>query len=317
MHKESWETIATKVKNLQGEEPSWKHCANVYAKFNTKKGKVPYKYDRCGRKPWKLTKQNTAFIKSRLLALRNKTVCTSTTLQREVARAPPQGLGLQVSKSSIKQVLHDAGYRWMPRAKKLKYSKEARDARLKFAKSVLNLSAADLSAKLSMSIDGVVLGLPPTDPAERASYCKNGDSHVWRKPAEALNADLLGGNSYSHQLPAERALPLWAGIAAGGVAPLTFHASKKLNSEEWVKDVVESGVLRQALREVNPKQKKGPWHILCDNETFLGTKQSREALAEQDIHLWHVPPRSPDLNPIEKYWYHNIITLSYCGLIVF
>ena len=39
VHDESWEAIAKKVRNLQNKPPSWKMCANVYAKFDTKQGK--------------------------------------------------------------------------------------------------------------------------------------------------------------------------------------------------------------------------------------------------------------------------------------
>ena len=46
----------------------------------------------------------------------------------------------------------------------------------------------------------------------------------------------------------------------------------------------------------------GPWHILCDSESFLATKASEAAYKKMDIKLWQVPPRSPDLNPVEKFW---------------
>ena len=39
---------------------------------------------------------------------------------------------------------------------------------------------------------------------------------------------------------------------------------------------------------------------MCDNEELLDA--SRSAHAEVGVKLWRVPPRSPDLNPVEKYW---------------
>ena len=42
--------------------------------------------------------------------------------------------------------------------------------------------------------------------------------------------------------------------------------------------------------------------MLCDNESFLKTQQSQRAHAAIGIAPWHVPPRSPDLNPVEKFW---------------
>ena len=46
----------------------------------------------------------------------------------------------------------------------------------------------------------------------------------------------------------------------------------------------------------------GHRHILCDNEAFLRAPKSRAAHRDAGMALWKLPPRSPDLNPIEKYW---------------
>ena len=43
------------------------------------------------------------------------------------------------------------------------------------------------------------------------------------------------------------------------------------------------------------------WFVLCDNEAFLRTRDSAAAHATANVILWSVPPRSPDLNPIEKF----------------
>ena len=45
-----------------------------------------------------------------------------------------------------------------------------------------------------------------------------------------------------------------------------------------------------------------PWHVLCDNEKFLDAKDSQAAYTARGVVLWHVPPRSPDLNPVEQFW---------------
>ena len=43
-------------------------------------------------------------------------------------------------------------------------------------------------------------------------------------------------------------------------------------------------------------------HVLCDNERFLSTKVALIEHSSAGVVLWQVPPRSPDLNPIERYW---------------
>ena len=46
----------------------------------------------------------------------------------------------------------------------------------------------------------------------------------------------------------------------------------------------------------------GPWTILCDGESFLRAKVSMAAYRAKKITLWAVPPKSPDLNPVELFW---------------
>ena len=46
----------------------------------------------------------------------------------------------------------------------------------------------------------------------------------------------------------------------------------------------------------------GPWLIVCDNESFLETFATKAAHVKARVELWHVLPRSPDLNPVELFW---------------
>ena len=56
------------------------------------------------------------------------------------------------------------------------------------------------------------------------------------------------------------------------------------------------------LRQLRPHKRTKPWLILCDGEHFLTSKEAKKAHAEKGIALWQIPPRSPDQNPIEKFW---------------
>ena len=53
-----------------------------------------------------------------------------------------------------------------------------------------------------------------------------------------------------------------------------------------------------------PRNLKGTFRIWCDGETFLRAPASRKAYAKaKNIALWEkMPAKSPDLNPVEKYW---------------
>ena len=189
----------------------------------------------------------------------------------------------------------------MPRSQKRKYSTKQKKVRVKFAKAVLRLSKARLRAKLNMSMDGVVLSMPPTTEIERYNYCWGGVTHMWRRKTEGNLPMLAGADDYEKQVPLERAIPLWGGISEGGYASVLFHPTKKTNQEEWSKAVRE-GKLTDALRALNPRKPPGPWTILCDNESFLRAKLSMAAYRPKHIELWGVPAKSPDLNPVEMFW---------------
>ena len=78
---------------------------------------------------------------------------------------------------------------------------------------------------------------------------------------------------------------------------------RKLHASEWA-TIVRSGKLTAAIRALSPVRKRGPWHVLCDNESFLDAAPCAKAHMLKRIKLWHIPPRSPDLNPVEQVWAH-------------
>ena len=124
---------------------------------------------------------------------------------------------------------------------------------------------------------------------------------MWRKPSEANSPELAGQNSLPRQVPLARTLPMWGGVSAGGFSVVAFHQTKKMSVDEWVGHL-ERGRLRAALSNINPQKPEGPWTVLCDGESFLHAKASKDACRQQKVKLLTVPPRSPDLNPVEKFW---------------
>ena len=82
---------------------------------------------------------------------------------------------------------------------------------------------------------------------------------------------------------------------------MMFHKWKKVNQTEWAA-AVDDGKLESACKVTRPDKHEGPWRILCDNESFLSASQSRAAHRKARVLLWQIPSRSPDLNPVEKYW---------------
>lgn len=295
--KHEWSEIISRVANLEGEHPSETQCRDVYKSFNRRLGRRKYRYAKCGRKAWKITKAVKNYLVRRLLAVRRSGLCTSTSLQRDLL----QDKDVQVTCDAIRKVLRSCGYKWLPRSQKPKYSAALKAKRLLFANEVLDMTVPELHRFLTMAMDGVVLSLPPADEVDRANYCRIGESHMWRKPGEAAKPELSGADLYAKQIPYARAVPMWGGIGPGGFGLVMFHQWKKVNQEEWAA-AVDSGRLVAACKSARPDRQRGPWHILCDNESFLKAPASRTAHRRVNVHLWHIPARSPDLNPVERFW---------------
>jgi hypothetical protein len=135
----------------------------------------------------------------------------------------------------------------------------------------------------------------------RENYCHACDTHVWRTPNEKYSPELAGADKYSKQAPPSRVVPLWGGVSADGFATVLWHKQRKVSQEDWAA-AVRAGRLVAALRAVNPGRHVGPWHVLCDNESFLRAPLSRKAHRAAGVVLWKIPAGSPDLNPVEKYW---------------
>lgn len=50
-----------------------------------------------------------------------------------------------------------------------------------------------------------------------------------------------------------------------------------MDEDEWVA-AVRSLRLQKAIKKLKPTLRTGPWWVLCDNESFLRTASSREAI---------------------------------------
>ena len=296
MKTRSWEKIAKIAVNLKGKRPNWKLCSEVFKRLSTTTGHVAYKYANCGRKST-LTPALRQWLISRLLALRTKCVCTSTTLQRELAQTQK----VKIHASAIRKFLSAEGYKWLLRIKTPKYSEDVKAERRAFARRVLALTPAQMKAEVRCCLDGVVFVIPPKNVVSRENFCRGQDTHIWRKPGEGASPELAGHDNYPKQAPPDRCIPLWGGAGPGGFAPVFWHATRKITSEQWA-EVVRDGKLPEALRSVNLGKTRGPWGMLCDNETFLRARPSRVAHERKNITIWEIPAKSPDLNPVEKFW---------------
>ena len=290
--------IALQVKNLSEGHPTPRTCRNVYEAFSTQAGRRKSQYNNCGRQAWKLTVDTQRFLIKTLKKLRRQGVCTSETLKMQLARE--KGVRLEVS--TIRKFLKSRGYYWLPRAQKRKYSAKQMRERLAFAEQVVALKASGLRKKLALSMDGCVLPMPPRDPTEKMNFLRHLETHMWRLKSERLQPDLAGCDFFNKQMTMDRAIPLWGGIGPNGFATVLMHAKRKLTVSEWVTALKNKKLLDVAKKTCIPDKPNGPWYILCDNETFLHAAACKAEYSKQKLRIWKIPAKSPDLNPIERFW---------------
>ena len=108
--KYAWADVCKSVVTMAGTHPSIRTRQRVYASYNKKLGRRVFKFARCGRKRWKVTRNVEAFVVRRLRALRQRCICTSTTLQRELKKS----MDIVLECSTIRRILARHGYRWRP-----------------------------------------------------------------------------------------------------------------------------------------------------------------------------------------------------------
>ena len=156
----SFAAIAGKVLNRMKERPPKRTVAHVYRKFSNKIGVRKFHYHKSGRKPYKLTEETRAFLIRRLLHLRKMTYCTSSVLQKVLAKER----GMRVDASSIRSCRRDHGSKWLRRSQKRKYNSTDRKARREIARFILKLKPSELSTRFVMDMDGVICARPPSDP---------------------------------------------------------------------------------------------------------------------------------------------------------
>ena len=74
-----------------------------------------------------------------------------------------------------------------------------------------------------------------------------------------------------------------------------------MHQDEW-EAVVQSGAFVKAIKALKPVKRNGPFSVLSDNEAFLRTKICNAAHKAAKVKLFKIPARSPDCNPVERFW---------------
>ena len=203
------------------------------------------------------------------------------------------GLSLQMaSRRTFSRHLNLLGYRFLQARKKGLLTEKDRKRRLSFARKTKRLclgpNANFWCDEVAFCLDGVSF-VHKYYPFNAAMTPK---SRVWRKKSEGLEITTKG----SKELPGGRRVHVMVAIAYGKGVVLRVPYTK-MDGPFFAQFIKEH--FRIAFGRAGPKQ-KGRRLFIMDNDPCQTSKVAMKALEDIEAEMHVIPPRSPDLNPIEN-----------------
>ena len=191
------------------------------------------------------------------------------------------------SNRTVRRCLNKNGYSYLQSRKKGLMTAEDRENRVKFCLKVKGLKCADFWKKyISMYIDGVGFQFKtrPLDQARAPS------SREWRLRSEGLKVTMKGQKEGSHNANFMVGISYRKGVVAVQqyFGPITGKKCAKITNETLAPAIEDRA--RRILQDGCPRQ---------------NSKASLTAFDQNNIKVFKIPARSPDLNPIENL-FHTI-----------
>lgn len=249
----------------------------------TAKDKAPGKNRHlCGRKR-KLTPDHEALILGRIAELRERE--GSFTSRRLMDRT-----GIRhVSDRTVRRLLNRKGYFFLQARKKGLMSETDKAKRVEFARKMQeNYPPTVWTDNLAFYLDGVSF-VYKTNPMDQARAPKG---RVWRKKSEGLKQGCLAKGSKAGT--GGKVAKMMVAITHGkGV--LTCERYEKMDAQYF------TSFIDQHFDTMFERSGKGLNRLwLQDGDPSQNSKSACDAMARCHAELLKIPPRSPDLNPIEN-----------------
>ena len=200
------------------------------------------------------------------------------------------GLCYNVSHMTVRRCLYEQGYRYRRARKKGLLSQKDLLLRLKFCKKVKRTLSGKLWQEgISFYLDGTGFA-HKTNPYDQARATK---SMVWRKRDEGLSVKCT--TKGSHEGSGGKVANFFVAIAYGKGVVLCEQYMGHVNGQMFA-DFIREHFKKTFNKSVNPTGKL----FLQDGDPSQNSKKAKIALDEVGSRQFSIPPRSPDLNPIEN-----------------
>ena len=240
-------------------------------------------------RPRKLSPRDERAIITSLIRLRenNNGNLYSTDIQNDA------GLG-HVSNMTVRRVLASKGYRCTQCRRKGQLSKKDLQTRMRFAQRCKNLPQDTWTKGISFYLDGTSW-VHKSNPSKSA---KTARTRTWKKQGESLSIDCLA-KGCKEGVNGKRAKFMVA-IAHGKGVIGCYQYQGRLNGEQF-SQIVKDTFPDLFSKSANPTNKV----FLQDGCPVQTSKVARQTWESLGYEMFAIPPRSPDLNPIEN-TFHSI-----------
>lgn len=242
------------------------------------------KFARIGR-PRKLTERDERLLLRQILVLRRDE--GGFTVRRLMKQA---GISLKdVSCKTVRRLLKRNGYQYLQARKKGVLTDKDRKKRLNFARKMKKKYSQSVWTKqIAFYLDGISF-FHKYNPADQARSPKG---RVWRRSSEGLALGCTAKGS--HVGSGGRTVKIMVAVTFGEGVVLC-EQYEKLNGE-FFKGLVERNFLE--MFKNSKKSNSRMW--IQDGDPSQNSALARKAMSKVGAELLAIPPRSPDINPIEN-----------------
>ena len=199
-----------------------------------------------------------------------------------------------LSPRTVRRVLNEEGFKFKQCRKKGLLLKEDLDKRLKFAKRCKKLPDNFWKEGVSFYLDGVSF-VHKTNPDKHARTSR---TRMWMRKGDGLKRHCTAKGK--KEGVSGRYARFMCAISYGHGFIECFHYTGSLDGEKC-KELIKKRFPLLFRESSNPKGKL----FLQDGDPSQNSSAAREGMNEIGCRLFKIPPRSPDLNPIENA-FHNI-----------